>query len=66
IADLLKVSVRQVGYAIHAKRVTPKKRTGRPRQLTSSQINELITYITHSRASRQISFTYLTNSPFSH
>ena len=54
IADLLKISVRQVGYAIHAERVTPKKRTGRPRQLTDEQIDELVAYVTHSRASRQI------------
>jgi transposase len=66
IADLLKISVRQVGYAIHAKRVTPKKRTGRPRQLTNDQIDELVTYVTQSRASRQISFACLAEGPFSH
>jgi transposase len=66
IADLLKISVRQVGYAIHAERVTPKKRTGRPHQLTNEQIDELVAYVTHSLASRQMSFTRLAEGPFSH
>jgi hypothetical protein len=66
IADLLKVSVRHVDYAIHAERVTPKKCTGRPRQLTNDQVDELVTYVTSSRASRQMSFAHLAEGPFSH
>jgi len=66
IADLLKVSVRQVGYAIHAERVTLKERTCRPRQLTNDQIDELVTHVGHSRASRQRSFAGLAEGPFSH
>jgi transposase len=66
IADLLKISERQVGYAIHAERVTPKRRTGRPRRLTNDQIDELVAYVTHSRASRQMSFLRLAEGPFSH
>jgi hypothetical protein len=31
IADLLKIALRQVSYAIHAERVTPEKRIGRLR-----------------------------------
>jgi transposase len=58
--------VRQVGYAIHAERVTPKKRTGRPSQLTNEQIEELVAYVTHSRASRQMSFARLAEGPFLH
>jgi hypothetical protein len=58
--------VRQVGYAIHAERVTPKKRTGRPSQLKNEQIEELVAYVTHSRASRQMSFARLAEGPFLH
>jgi hypothetical protein len=69
IADLLQISVRQVGYAIHAETVTPKKRTGRPRRLTNDQVDELVTYVTHvthSREARQMSFARLATGPFSH
>jgi transposase len=66
IADLLKISIRQVSYAIHARTVTPKKRTGRPRHLTNNQIDELVTYVTHSREARQMSFARLATGPFSH
>lgn len=66
IADLLTISEGQVRYAIHAEHVTPKKRTGRPRQLSNDQIDELIAYITQSRASRQMSFLRLAEGPFSH
>jgi transposase len=66
IADLLKISESQVRYTVHAERVTPKKRSGRPRQLSNSQIDELVAYVTHSRASRQMSFIRLAEGPFSH
>jgi transposase len=66
IADLLKISLRHVGDAIDVERVTSKKRTGRPRQLTEDQIDELMSYVTHSREARQMTFPRLTGGPFSH
>jgi hypothetical protein len=66
IADLLQISIRQVGYAIHAETVTPKKRTGRPCRLTNDQVDELVPYVTYSREARQMSFARLATGPFSH
>lgn len=66
IADLLKVTLRQVNYAVHAESVTPKKRSGRRRLLTDTQIDELVEYVTGSLEGRQMSFSKLAHGPFAH
>ncbi|OAG04261.1 uncharacterized protein CC84DRAFT_1219462 [Paraphaeosphaeria sporulosa] len=64
IANLLGFSRRQVAYAIASNRVTPKKRSGRPRKLTDAQVDELEAYIKSSRTARQMSYQALTEGPF--
>lgn len=64
ICSLLKFTRRQVTYAIASDRVTPKKRTGRPPKLSDAQVDELISYIRSSRATRQMSFLHLATGPF--
>ena len=53
IASPLSVTVRQVQNACTRERLTPIKRPGRPSQLTTAQIEELIEYVTHSKQSRR-------------
>ena len=45
IANLLRITRRQVAYVTASERVTPKKREGRPRKLTHAQVDELEAYI---------------------
>jgi hypothetical protein len=52
IADLLKITERQVGYAIASEQVTPKRREGRPRTLTEAQVDELEAFVRSSRRTR--------------
>jgi transposase len=59
IAHLLSITERQVSYALASERVTPTKRTGRPRKLSSTQIDELVAYVRSSPASRQMSYRRL-------
>ncbi|KAF1965969.1 hypothetical protein BU23DRAFT_335879 [Bimuria novae-zelandiae CBS 107.79] len=54
IANLLKVSERQVACAITSARVTPKKRTGRPPSLTNEQVDQLEEFVKSSREGRQV------------
>ena len=66
IADHLRLSRRQVGYAIASDQVTPKHRSGRPPVLSSDQVDELVSYIQQSRATRQMSYLALASGPFHH
>lgn len=66
IADLLRVTERQVSYAIAHERVTPKRRKGRPVTLSEAQVDELVSYVQQSRESRQMSFLALSKGPFAH
>jgi hypothetical protein len=64
IANLLWITERQVGYAIASEHVTPQRRNGRPRTLTSAQIDELEAFVRSSRRTRQISYLALATGPF--
>lgn len=64
ICELLKLTRRQVTYAITSNQVTPRRRSGRPRRLTDAQVDELIAYIRSSRASRRMTFEGLATGPF--
>src|SRR5690348_5898976 len=66
IASHLRISRRQVGYAIASNQVTPRHRSGRPRTLTSTQIDELVYYVQQDRTTRQMSYLALATGPFSH
>jgi transposase len=47
----------QVGHACRAPNVTPKKRSGRPSLLNPEQIEELIAFVTSSKASRRMPYS---------
>jgi transposase len=66
IADHLRLSRRQVGYALASDQVTPKHRSGRPPVLSSDQVDELVSYVQQSRATRQMSYLALASGPFQH
>lgn len=66
IAEQLKITLRQVGYAIANENVSPKKRTGRPSQLSKEQIDELENFVRSSREIRQMSYQQLATGPFKH
>jgi transposase len=65
-ADLLHISERQVRYALDAERLTPRKRSGRPRHLSDAQVDELVAYVRQSQLTRQMSFLRLATGPFAH
>lgn len=48
IATLLKITERQVSYAIASEKVTPEHHSGRPRTLSDAQLDELETFIRSS------------------
>jgi hypothetical protein len=56
IADLFKITERQVAYAVTSNQVTPKRRSGRPQTLTNAQADELEAFIRSSRGMRQMSY----------
>lgn len=62
------ISIRQISYAITTGRPTPQKRgkVGPKSQLTEDQVDDLITYICTSKATRFESFLSLATGPFSH
>ena len=62
ITSHLSVTVRQVQNACTRDHPTPIKRPGRPSQLTTAQIEELIEYITHSKQSRRQSWLSLSQT----
>jgi transposase len=64
IANLLKITERQVAWAATSSQVTPKRRSGRPQTLTDSQTDELEAYIRSSRRTRQLSYRQLAGGPF--
>lgn len=64
IADLLKITERQVAYAVAAEQVTPKHRPGRPQTLTSAQVDELETYVRLPRDAHPMSYKSLATGPF--
>lgn len=64
IPELLKITERQVSYAIASEKVTPKDCSGRPRTLSDAQLDELETFIRSSRQTRQISYLTLATGPF--
>lgn len=66
IAAHLQITSRQVQTACAQDHPTPKKRPGRNRILTESQINELETFICLSRTNRLMSYLQLSIGPFAH
>ncbi|POS83541.1 hypothetical protein EPUL_004944 [Erysiphe pulchra] len=66
IADQLNITLRQVGYAIANENVSPKRRTGRPSQLSKEQVDELENFVRSSREIRQMSYQQLATGPFKH
>jgi len=59
IALQMRVTVRQVEYACHAERPTPKKRSGRPPKLTEWQTQVLIQFVISSKKARLMTYLQL-------
>lgn len=62
------ISIRQISYAVKAGHPTPQKRgkVGQKGHLSEDQVDDLITYICTSKATRFESFLSLSIGPFSH
>lgn len=66
IASELRITKRQVQYAILNHVTSPKKRTGRPPALREQQVDELESFVTSSSIARRMSYFELAKNVFSH
>ena len=56
------VTERAVQYTCNTQIATPKKKSGRPAKLSSTEIDELETYVKSSKAARRMSYKDLTKT----
>ncbi|CAJ2651430.1 unnamed protein product [Trifolium pratense] len=66
IANQLKISLRQVGYALLRGNVTPKKRKGRSPILSSEDVDQIENLVKSSPINRRMIYLELAAGPFRH
>ncbi|CAJ2665171.1 unnamed protein product [Trifolium pratense] len=66
IANQLKISLRQVGYALLRGNVTPKKRKGRSPIPSSEDVDQIENFVKSSPLNRRMTYLKLAAGPFRH
>ncbi|KAI0996975.1 hypothetical protein K3495_g11208 [Podosphaera aphanis] len=66
ISERLSITVAQVRYALKIKDLTPKKRSGRPRVLSTAKVDEIEAFVCLSSENRQIPYFELAHRVFQH